>query len=253
MNKVSASIVTYNNSNEIEGVLSSFHTSSYRPSIEVFIVDNNSSDDTLQRVRQSFPDYKILSLSSNLGYGAGHNQAIKVVESEYHVIVNPDITFAEGIIDKLVSFMEVNPDIVLCSPKILNIDGTVQHLPKRKPSLKYLLGGFLENKGSIFKQWRQEFTLANVKINIPIEIDFCSGCFMFFRTEALKKCGGFDDRYFMYFEDADLTREIQKFGKTVYNPDIEVVHEWKRDNRTFKGLLRQVSSMCKYFYKWNLH
>jgi GT2 family glycosyltransferase len=252
MIQVSASIVTFNNAKEINGVLSSLIASSISREIEIYIVDNNSSDDTLQKVQQSFPDCKVLSQTKNLGYGSGHNQAIELIQSEYHAVINPDITFSANTISNLVAFMENHPDIVLCSPKILNTDGTEQYLPKLRPSLKYLLGGFLENKGRMFKRWRQEFTLADVEINEPLEIDFCSGCFMFFRTKALKKCGGFDDRYFMYFEDADLTREIQRYGKTLYNPDITVTHKWKRENRTLKGLSRQITSMFKYFLKWKL-
>lgn len=251
MVKISASIVTFNNAKEINGVLSSLIASSCRPGIETYIVDNNSSDGTLQKVQQSFPDCKVLSLKRNLGYGSGHNQAIELIQSEYHAVINPDITFSANTISDLVAFMENHPDIVLCSPKVLNTDGTEQYLPKLRPSLKYLLGGFLESKGRMFARWRQEFTLSNVEIKDPLEIDFCSGCFMFFRTSALKECGGFDDRYFMYFEDADLTREIQRYGKTVYNPNIEVTHEWKRENRTIKGLSRQINSMFKYFLKWN--
>ena len=75
---------------------------------------------------------------------------------------------------------------------------------------------------------------------------------MFCRTSALKNCNGFDERYFMYGEDADLTRELQKIGKTMYVPQIEVTHEWKRENRSLKGRLRQVTSMTKYFFKWGL-
>lgn len=250
MLNVSASIVTYNSADEINGVLTSIIASSNIPAVGIYVVDNNSSDGTCKQVQQLFPNCRIIGLSKNLGYGRGHNQAIQIVKSKYHAVINPDITFSTETISDLVSFMEDHPDIALCSPKILNTDGTEQHLPKRRPSLKYLLGGFLEKHGKVFKQWRREFTLADVKINEPTEIDFCSGCFMFFRTEALKKCGGFDDRYFMYFEDADLTREIQRYGKTVYNPNIEVTHGWKRENRTFKGFSRQIISMFKYFFKW---
>lgn len=252
MKKVSASIVTYNNENEILGVLNSLYNTSDSFGLEVYLVDNHSTDKTVERVKEKYPECNILQMEKNLGYGSGHNRAISVVESEYHMVINPDIVFTDGIISQFIEYMDSNPDIALCSPKVLNRDGSTQYLPKQRPSMKFLLGGFFETKSNIFRHWRQEFTMANIQIIDPVEIDFISGCFMFFRTEVLKKCGGFDERYFMYFEDADITRKIQKLGKTIYNPAIEVTHEWKRENRTLRGFLRQVSSMFKYFFKWEL-
>jgi len=251
MKKVSVSIVTYNNQNEIDGILESLfkiNLSSFL--LEVYIIDNNSSDNTVLIANSKFPNCKILKLNKNLGYGTGHNQIIKIIDSDYHLIVNPDIIFHPDTISKLIDYMDANSDVVICSPKVLNIDGSPQFLPKKRPTLKFLLGGFFENKGKIFKKWRDEFTFADKILNTPEPIDFCTGCFMFCTTLAFKQCKGFDERYFMYFEDADLTRKMQKYGRTMYNPNIEVFHEWKRENRKLKGRLMQISSMIKYFLKW---
>lgn len=251
MKKVSVSIVTYNNQNEIEGVLRSlFETTLSSFLLEVNILDNNSSDNTVLIVSSKFPNCKIFKINKNLGYGAGHNQIIKNIDSDYHIIVNPDITFRPDTISKLIDYMDTNSDVVVCSPKVLNKDGSPQFLPKKRPTIKFLLGGPFENKGKIFKKWRDEFTFVDKILTTPVPIDFCTGCFMFCNTSALKKCKGFDERYFMYFEDADLTREMQKYGKTMYNPNIEVFHEWKRENQKLNGRLMQISSMIKYFLKW---
>ncbi len=253
MESLTISIVTYNNQDEILGVLQSISDSVLQSKVTVNIVDNNSTDNTVNLVRDKFPDYVVLEMAKNLGYGAGHNQAIRHVKSTYHAIINPDITFEKNVLAKLITYMNNNPDVVLCGPKILNIDGTEQYLPKKQPKLKYLIGGFLETKGSVFKRWRTEYTLSDIEITEPIEIDFCSGCFMFARTSALQRCNGFDERYFMYFEDGDLTRELKEYGKTVFNPFVEVVHEWKRENKALKGRMLQIFSMLKYFRKWGFH
>jgi len=252
MSRISISIVTYNNRNEIIGVLNSIRHSDDLKEFEIFIVDNCSNDGTADFIEQEYPECKVLRMTKNLGYGSGHNQAIRIVESDYHVIINPDIQFAPGTIKQFEEYLDANPNVVLISPRVINTDGSVQNLPRKKPTIKFLLGGLLESKGQMFKNWRDEFTLANENIVEPIEIDFCTGCFMFCRTSALQNCNGFDERYFMYGEDADLTRELQKIGKTMYVPQIEVIHEWKRENRSLKGRLRQVTSMTKYFFKWGL-
>lgn len=93
--------------------------------------------------------------------------------------------------------------------------------------------------------------MRDVVMKEPTEIDCCTGCFMFCRSETLKKCRGFDRRYFLYFEDADLTREMQKYGKTVYSPNHTVTHSWKRENgSTVKGIIRASISAVKFMWKW---
>ena len=137
------------------------------------------------------------------------------------------------------------------SPKVLNKDGTEQYLPKKYPKFKYLIAGKFEEKHSRFEQLRSEYTRKNERINEFIDIDFCTGCFSVLRTNELKKCHGFDERFFLYLEDADLTREMQKFGRTVYNPKIEVCHGWERaSGKSFKYFLIHLQSMMKYCYKW---
>lgn len=245
---VTASIVTYNNSKEILKVLSSISQTILKLE-NVYVIDNNSSDNTINVVEKNFPMVKLIKSSENLGYGKGHNQAIKVVNSDYHIIINPDIILEPESISKMIEYMENNKNVVILTPKVLNVDGSEQFLPKLRPRYKYLLGGRLPFKFA--KKWRREYTMEDSNVIEPIKIDFCTGCFMFCRTSALKSVNGFDDRYFMYFEDADLTREMQKIGDTVYVPSISVTHEWKRESKKNKKLLKiHISSMKKYFKKW---
>ena len=118
--------------------------------------------------------------------------------------------------------------------------------------MKYMIGGFLEKYSKRCAKLRNEYTLKDQIIVRPIDVEFCSGCFMITRTEALLRIGGFDERYFLHFEDADLTRELKKIGRTVYNPDIEVVHKWERDNRKInKSFWIALKSMFIYMKKWS--
>jgi len=247
--KVSACIVTHNNSDIILNTVNSILKNTTGVDMKLYISDNLSTDDTVKKLRQNTTDITIIENSGNNGFGAGHNAVLPMLDSKYHAIINPDITINDDIITVLVNYMENNPDIGIITPKILNDDGTEQKLPKKAPKIKYLLGRF-EKYGSIFKKWRAEYTMAEDEINQPTDIGFCTGCFMLVRTELFKKIGGFDERYFMYFEDADLTREVLKTHRVVFYPSVSAIHHWERaSSKSLKFFLIQLSSMIKYFIK----
>ena len=248
--KITVSIVTYNSANEISKVLNSLLEANVS-NLEIFVVDNASTDNTAQIVSKHFPQIKLVCSQNNIGFGRGHNLVLDQIDSDYHIFINPDITIEKGEIEKMVSYMEANPDTVILTPRVFNIDGTEQFLPKRSPKFKYLFGGRLEKKLKVARRWRSEYTMREESINQPIQIDFCTGCFMFCRTNTLKTVGGFDQRYFLYFEDADLTRKMQKTGRTMFVPYVHVTHEWKRENgKISKGFFIALHSMFKYFWKW---
>lgn len=250
--KVSVSLVTYNSADDVHGVLGSIINNTKGVSVEVFVIDNNSTDNTVELIKSEYPQVCVIQMPDNKGFGYAHNQALKHIDSDYHIIINPDITFNSDVISGLAEYMNKNPDVAMVTPMILNQDGTQQYLPKRTPKVKYLLGGRFEKFGGVFSKWRSEYTMRDVKITRPIEIDFCTGCFMMLRTDVFKKLDGFDDRFFMYFEDADLTRRAKDYGKIVFNPEFNVTHEWERaSSKSLKFFKIQLNSMAKYFIKWH--
>ena len=249
--KISVSVVTYNSENEIDILMSSLRNSNSFNEMEVYVVDNASKDNTVKIIQEKYSWAKLIRNKKNLGFGKAHNIIIKEINSKYHLIINPDVKIFNDTIEKSIAFMNNNPDVVLMTPFIMNIDGTQQFLPKKNPSFKYLFGGLLENKLKFCKKLREDYTMKNENITSVIDVDFCTGAFMFTRTEALKKLGGFDERYFLHFEDADLTRELKNFGRTVYNPEIRIIHKWQRDNKKLnKSFFVALNSMFKYMTKW---
>lgn len=248
---ITVSIVTYNSADEIDILMSSIEKSTYFNEITVYVVDNSSVDNTVEIVRRNYPWAKIIKSKKNLGFGRAHNLVIKNVYSKYHIIVNPDISIFEDTIKNVVEYLDENPNVVLMSPFVMNTDGTQQYLPKKDPSLKYMIGGLLENYFCFCKKLRDEYTMKNEIIEAPVDVEHCTGCFMCTRTEALHKVGGFDERYFLYFEDSDLTRKLRKVGRTVYNPEIKVIHKWHRENKKFnKSFWIALRSMILYLKKW---
>lgn len=249
--RISVSIVAYNSAPEIEGVLCALRKSTAFGEMAVFVVDNASKDQTVSLIREKFPWVKLLTSDNNMGFGRGHNQVISKVQSDYHLILNPDISFSPETIENAVGFMDKHPDIVVVTPCVLNTDGSIQYLPKKNPSWKYLLGGMFENLSGHFKRFREEYTMKDANVSSPVDVEFCTGCCMFARTAALQEVGGFDERYFLHFEDADLTRELRRLGRAVYNPEIRVTHKWHRENKKFnKSFFVALKSMVTYMAKW---
>lgn len=249
--EVTASIVTYNSKDEIDILMQSLETCDYFNSMTVFVVDNASSDGTATYIKEKYPWARVIESKENLGFGKGHNLVIKHVKSKYHIIVNPDISVPIDTISKAIEYISANEDISVVTPYVMNVDGTQQHLPKKNPSMKYMIGGMFENRFSFCKKLRDEYTLKNEVVTEPIEVEFCTGAFMITRTSALHDVCGFDERYFLHFEDADLTRELRKVGRAVYNPNIKVTHKWHRENKKInKSFWVALKSMFIYMNKW---
>lgn len=243
--KISAAIVTHNDGDKAAAAISSILTHCKKYPIDLYIIDNNSTDDTLERISYLAQAVKIIRLEKNIGFGAAHNKVLEQIDSNYHFVINPDITINSDVFADIVDFMEENPETVMVSPDVLNTDGTTQYLPKSVPTFKRL---FL---GRLSKKIRSEYVWKDKDINTPCEIDFCSGCFFCIKTECFKQLAGFDDRYFMYLEDADLTLRAKKLGKTYFLPDVKVTHLWERgSHKSLKLLTIHIVSCIKYLIKW---
>ncbi len=244
--ELSVCIVTYNNSDKISNALGSIIANTKGVDYKLYISDNASCDDTLKIVKENFDNVNIIENGRNIGFGAAHNSCLKKVNSKYHAVVNPDIVLSYDVLSSLCSYLDQHEDTVLVTPKVLFPDGSEQLLPKRRPKFKYLLARRLP----IFSKYADEYTMKNENLSSPTEVDFCSGCFFVIRTDAFKKLNGFDERFFMYMEDADLTLRAKQFGKTMFLPEENVIHCWERSSsKSLKYFLIHVSSYLKFLQK----
>ena len=240
---ISVSIVTYNDWGRVENTIETLLKFSSEP-LQIYVVDNASADGTPEKIAERFPTVNIIKNNENIGFGKAHNAVIGKLTSEYHIVSNPDIVLNDDTVSKLADYLDKNPDTVMVAPKILSQDGSEQHLPKRKPRVKYLLAGRLP-----LKKIRAEYTRENEHLSSPTEIEFCSGCFFMIRTDVFKKLGGFDDRFFMYMEDADISDRARQLGKIIYYPDAAVTHIWERSSsKSLKYLFIHICSAFKYFF-----
>ncbi len=225
---------------------------------KIYLLDNSEKTWLKQHVdmqKAPIPSEKIryMAMPKNLGYGKAHNIALR--ESAYHntdlhLVMNSDIRVKAEDIDAMHDWMIANPQVGQLMPKVINPDGTQQYLAKRLPSPLDVFGRRFLPKAWIEKR-NKRFELRDHDLTRPINAPYLSGCFMMLRTKAVVEAGLFDERFFMYPEDIDLTRRRHRIYLTLYYPGWASVHAHARSSYKNKHMLRiHIQNMCRYFNKW---
>ncbi|MDQ1087555.1 glycosyltransferase family 2 protein [Siphonobacter sp. SORGH_AS_1065] len=254
--RLTAAIVTYNNDQRIlkEAIDSFLDTELV---IKLFIIDNSPEDSIRVLLTDSRIEY--IFNNANLGFGKAHNIGIKLSQAcsaEYHLVLNPDVYFSKGTLEKIYFFLNAHPEYGLLMPKVIYPNGETQYLCKNPPSLSTLiLRRFMPNGiRKLFKKKLDKFEYRDHNYDSIIEnVPYLSGCFMFFRNETLKKVGGFDERIFMYMEDADITYRTLSYAKTVYYPEATITHHFAKGSyKNFKLMYYNIEGAFIYFKKWGL-
>ncbi|MFD2998831.1 glycosyltransferase family 2 protein [Pontibacter toksunensis] len=248
---ITASIVTYNNNREVlQQAVESFLNTELP--VHLFIIDNSPTD-ALKNICADLRCTYVFN-NANLGFGAAHNIAMRLVmdSSEYHLVLNPDVYFEAGTLEKLYVFMQTHSGAGLVMPKVLYPDGSIQHLCKLLPSPSDLfLRRFMKWNKDTLEKSNHTFELRFTGYNKLMSVPYLSGCFMFLRTSALKKVGLFDERIFMYSEDADLSRRMHQQFDTLFYPEAVIYHHFEKgSHKSLKLLWYAVHGNCIYFNKW---
>lgn len=249
---VSGSIVLYKTDSGIKHSIESFLNTSLP--VKLYLVDNSPTDKLRTEFADVLADSRIEYIfnNKNIGFGAAHNIAIRRVYnfSQYHLVLNPDINFSPGVLENLFEYSERNYNAGLVMPKIIYPDGNIQYTCKLLPTpLDLVFRRFLPS--GITRKRLHFFELRDTGYDKEMEVPYLSGCFMFLRTQALKDVGLFDERFFMYPEDIDMTRRIHSKYKTLYYPYVSVVHTHAKESyKSAKLLWIHIFNMIKYFNKW---
>ncbi len=250
-NIITASIVLYNNNIElVRSTIRSFSLS--KLTIKLFLIDNSISNKLEILANEKWITY--IHNPSNPGFGTSHNIAIKKsieLGSFAHFIVNPDIYFEEDVLSPMVDYMDHNEDVGMVMPKVLNYDGSDQFLPKLLPSPFSIIIRKINFANRFFNEFINKYELRAASNNIVYNVPIISGCFSLVRINAIKEVGFYDDKFFMYFEDWDLSRRINQKFNTVYFPLVSVYHGYDSGaNKNFKLFKIFIRSAVYYFNKW---
>lgn len=249
---LTASLVLYNTSkDQVYTVLNSVLESNCVS--KLYVIDH-SPHDWWRILEQEYSFIRYVH-NENLGYGAGHNLAIKkAIEdgSQYHVVMNPDISFDSQVLVSLLNYMENHDDTTYILPKVRYPNGDLQYLCRRLPTPIDLFSRRFSVNNRFMKAIDAKYSLRHFSYDKIINPPCLSGCFMFLRIKTLIEYNiFFDDIFFMYFEDFDLIRRIHKVSKTIYYPHVEIIHNHAREAHINKKMFWVfIKSLIKYFNKW---
>jgi len=243
---LSVIIVNYNVKNYLEQCLYSVQKAAIGIDIEIYVIDNNSVDGSVEMVRNSFPDVKLIANTDNKGFATACNQGLELSAGKYALLLNPDTVVSDNSFSACIQFMETHKDAGALGVRMINGQG--QFLPESKRSLPTPLISFYKIFGlsALFPKSKKfgKYQLKYIAENELAEVEVLSGAFMFLRTETLQKTGFLDEQFFMYGEDIDLSYRITKAGyKNYYFPETSIIHY--KGESTKKASLNYV----RIFYK----
>lgn len=197
----------------------------------LYLVDNGGAPVSLPlfgEMRSRGIECIFIGGHGNVGYGRGHNYAVQRAASRYHLILNSDVDLDENALVAAIDFFDAHPDVGLVTPHVDDERGHTQYLCRRYPALFDLfVRGFMPaGIRGLFSRRLARYEMRDVvnATDVVWEPEIVSGCFMLFRTDVLKALGGFDSRYFLYFEDYDLSLRTHDVARVAYVPAIMIRH-----------------------------
>lgn len=222
--KVSISIVSFNTQKLLKDCLSNIYAQDFEGDLDVWVVDNNSQDNSAKMVKLNFPKVNLIENHENLGFSKAHNQVFKKSNSDFVILLNPDTRFDKNTVSEMIDFMQNNPGCGIASSKLVGFDGVIHSnggdFPINLSLISWLFN--LESFG-IKKNFHRKDEDYYSKIR---EVDWVGGTFMVIRRKVLDKVGFLNEAYFMYFEDVDFCYKVKLSNfKIMINPKLTILHK----------------------------
>jgi GT2 family glycosyltransferase len=197
----------------------------------------------------------VIEAGVNGGYGAGNNISIRRHEdADFHLVLNPDVLVDEAALTNALAHLASNPDVGLIAPQVNGLDGQLHYLCKQHPTLFDM---FVRSVSSpllnrLFAQRNRRFEMRDHDYRtVIVPVPYPTGCFMLFRRSVLGRIGGFDEGYFLHYEDADIGRRVSQVSQTAYVPSVLVLHKWSRDtHKSWAMRWITIKSGLRYWRKW---
>ena len=222
---ISIIIVNYNSHRDIENSIASLISCISEVNYEIIIVDNNSPDRGIDAVVSKFDFIKFYKLDLNFGFGTACNHGAKNAIGKYLVFVNPDTVFNDNCLKDMYDFMENTIDSGSCSPSFINSDGSLGYVFNYFPDITWELFDFLGKGFNIRVNKLNRILLSEAESRKPLKVDWTTAACLMVRKEVFDKVKGFDEDYFLYYEDVDIQKRISEIGYSIYClPYLKVVH-----------------------------
>jgi GT2 family glycosyltransferase len=247
--EISVIIVNWNTKKPLLDCLGSVFETLQNIPFEVWLVDNASTDGSVQAAKASFPTIHVIENERNLGFAAANNLAFKKMKGRYALLLNTDALLTDGAVVELHRFMQAARQTALACGQLLNLDGSKQNSIANFPSLLSLLS----NETVLRILFPKKFPSKRREYEAPIEVDSCIGACMMIRKEALDQVGLFDERYFFFFEETDLAFRMKRSGWRVYFvPAARIYHaQGQSVGRAVRSRLLFYRSRYLYLAKWH--
>ncbi|KPK38815.1 MAG: hypothetical protein AMJ78_09425 [Omnitrophica WOR_2 bacterium SM23_29] len=241
-------IVNWNTKDYLQKCINSIYENTKGISFEIIVVDNASSDGSIETVKSIFPSVKLIENSENLGFNAANNQGIKISSARYILLLNPDTIVLSTALSEMVRFMDGNEDAGALGCKILNPDGTLHLYFRKHPTL---------GKEVIRLILPERFTLEELRTKPQDyesvhEVEVLSGSCIMVRKEVFDRIGLLDERFFMYGDDVDLCYQVKKDNRKIYYiPHAQIIHYGKQSSnqRRTEMAIEAYKSMYKLLKK----
>jgi len=242
-------IVNWNTKKLLLDCLASVFETIKNISMEVWLVDNASSDGSVEAVRKIYPSVHIIQNQKNLGFAAANNQAFKKMQGRYTLLLNTDTVLTEGAVETIYNFMEQHPDVGIACGQLLNQDGSKQNSFANFPSLASLIFGEALLQLLFPKKYPNK-RKAHVS---PMEVDSCIGACMMVRAEAIEEVGWLDESFFFFFEETDWAYRMKQAGwKVCLLPSARIFHlQGQSVGHNIQSRILYYRSRYIYFKKWH--
>lgn len=240
---ISIIVVNYNTSEHLIKCLESAFDITSDVETEIIVVDNNSTDESIEKLNEIFPNVKLILRNVNDGFGGGCNEGAKYAKGKYLVFANPDTIIKDNVFASMMNYMEKNKDVGMCSSSFYDFEGNIRHTFGDFPGI---YSEFLEAMGRGTNERLNKFLRSKeLKLGKPFEVDWITGAFMFFNKNCFDEIGGFDTNYFLYYEDVDIQYRLKNAGyRIICLPNIKVYHSSNASVKSEKG---------EDIYYYNLH
>lgn len=245
-------VLNWNVRDLLERCLASLRSDRY--TLEIIVVDNASHDDSVALVREKYPQVTLLANTENRGFTGGNNQGIEASHGRYVMVLNPDTEVLGDAIDRLVAYLDQQPEVGALGPQLLNPDRSIQSSRRRFPTLTTAFFESTWLQGLAPRGILTHYYMDDVVPDHVHEVDWLNGACTVFRREALERVGLYDaQNFFMYSEELDLCRRVKEAGwKIVYLPGAQVVHYvgQSSDQAVAARHIYFQTSKVHYFRKW---